>query len=400
MMGLILGSFAAIAGAQTAPKIASALPTDADWDRTVMVKSGLIMDERSGKVLWERDADRPMYPASTTKIMTALLLLEHSQPGQIITAHPAAAKVGESSMNIRPGERIPVKDMLYALMLRSANDGCVAVAYHVAGSLPAFIELMNARAQELGATNTRFNNPHGLNDTAHLTTARDLALMGREAMRYPLFRDIVRTKSVTIRRSINQGDRFIKSRNKWLFKDASADGIKTGYTRPAGHCYVGSAQRNGFRVITSLLNSPQWQEDHRQMLAYAFANYRIGKSVRPGERYVETPVVINGTPVPVAFPRAHHALVRQEEPAPFTELALNGNATLPLQRGDSVGKLIVTDEDGFRQEWPLVAAEDVAAPPPLARITTRPDATWLLWLGGATAAYVVVKRRGRKRFGI
>ena len=147
------------------------------WD--VSAKSAVAIVASSGKVLWSKNANASMYPASTTKIMTGLLLVEKCLPSDIITAPPDIETVKEATMHLKPGEKITAHDMLYALMLRSANDGAYATAIHISGSVSAFAKLMNERARQIGCTNTHFNNPNGLNDILHTTTAHDLALMAR-----------------------------------------------------------------------------------------------------------------------------------------------------------------------------------------------------------------------------
>src|SRR5580704_7917858 len=182
-------------GLAALPVLGSDLP-----NLDVTAPSAIVISAETGQVLWSKDADTPRYPASTTKIMTALLLIERCKPDEIITAPKGIKTVGESSMHLEEGEQITAHDMLYALLLRSANDGCVAVADHISGSVPAFVAMMNARALELGCTHTHFDNPNGLNDTKHWTTAHDLALIAREAMTHPEFRDAAKTKKYQIHR--------------------------------------------------------------------------------------------------------------------------------------------------------------------------------------------------------
>jgi D-alanyl-D-alanine carboxypeptidase len=193
-------------------------------------KAGVIMEEKTGKVIWQRDPDTPRYPASTTKIMTTLLMLENLKPDDVIVAPSDVKNVRESSMGLKPGERVRVKNMAYALMLRSANDGCYAVAVAMDGSVQKFAQRMNKRAAEIGCKNTHFANPNGLNDKKHLTSAFDLCLMGREAMQREDFREVVGTKRKLIDRSLNFADRTMINKNKILWKEAGADGIKTGWT--------------------------------------------------------------------------------------------------------------------------------------------------------------------------
>ncbi len=229
----------------------------------VTADSAIILDAQSGKVLWGKDMETARFPASTTKIMTALLLIEHCRPDEVITAPPGVDKVEGASLHLVPGEQVTAGEMLYALLLRSANDACVAVADHISGSVPAFCQLMNQRAVQIGCTNTHFDNPNGLNDDKHTISAHDLALVARTAMQYQEFRAVVGIRKHVILRSINQQDRTLVSKNKYLSMDPTADGIKTGWTREAGQCYVGSATRNGYRIITVMLHGTDWKKTMR-----------------------------------------------------------------------------------------------------------------------------------------
>ncbi|AIE86966.1 D-alanyl-D-alanine carboxypeptidase family protein [Fimbriimonas ginsengisoli] len=331
----------------------------------VVAKSAIIIDATTGKVLWAKDAETPRYPASTTKIMTGLLLIENRLPTDIITAPGDVMNVKEASMHLKPFERVSARDMLYALMLRSANDGCYAVACDIAGSVPKFAQMMNERARQIGCTHTHFDNPNGLNDPLHYTSAHDLARIAREAMKRPEFREVVRTYKKSISRSINSKDCTMVNHNKWLPKDPTADGIKTGYTVPAGHCYVGSATRNGYRVITVVMNSPHWQQDHQNMLKWAFDGYARLPLVQKDSE-VGTPPVLGGVKdkVAVATVESVDSLVSRAklppngQPPMRTEFAEPLRA--PIKRGQVVGTLVVTDPEGFEQRVPIAATEDVA----------------------------------------
>lgn len=326
----------------------------------VSAKSAVLMDAENGRVLWCKDPDTPRYPASTTKIMTALLLIERAKLDDVIVGPPGIDKVGEASMHMKVGEKVPARDMLYAMMLRSANDGCVAVATHVAGSVPAFVSLMNERAKACGATHTRFNNPNGLNDPFHTTTARDLALIGREAMRNPVFREVVRTPKYQIRRTINVKDKWMKTRNKWLRKDPTADGIKTGYTVPAGHCYVGSATRQGFRLITVVLDSDHWQKDHQNLLKWGYDRFVRSAKLEPnrsvGEQRVGDQIVAVAPVSPLYVLKRKHTY----DPTPTFE----PDPSLPkeIKPGDKIGKIVLRDDSGFQAEQIAVAVRVENAP--------------------------------------
>jgi D-alanyl-D-alanine carboxypeptidase (penicillin-binding protein 5/6) len=294
-----------------------------------------------------------------------MLLIEHCTPDEVITAPEDVSKVREASMHLKPGEKVTARNMLYALMLRSANDGCYAVAVHIAGSVEAFAKMMNERAKELGCTHTHFHNPNGLNDVLHYTTAHDLALMGRAAMRYPQFREAVRTYKIQIDRSIDLKDRVMVNHDKYLLKDPSADGIKTGYTVPAGHCFVGSSNRNGFRVITVVMKSDHWQLDHQNLLHWAYGRFEVKEHAPEGEIVASASVyggaqatVLGalGEPLDVVGPRGAALNVSKT----FEPLS---NLSAPIKKGQKVGDYIVRDGDGFSQTVPVLATADVSMSP-------------------------------------
>jgi serine-type D-Ala-D-Ala carboxypeptidase (penicillin-binding protein 5/6) len=327
----------------------------------VTAKSAIIVDAESGKVLWARDAETARFPASTTKIMTALLLIERCMPDDVIVAPGDIQKIQESSLHLKPGEKVTAREMLYALMLRSANDGCVAVARHISGSVPKFAELMNKRAKELGCTNTKFNNPNGLNDPLHTTTAHDLAIIARKAMEYDLFREVVKTRKHRIVRSINKDDLTLVSHNKWLAKDPTADGIKTGYTIPAGKCYVGSATRNGYRIITVVLKSQDWQADHKQMLEWAFANHDRRQVQSQGDEVTRVPVSggEQGEIPAIVGNDVHQVFVKGTPPEVTVTTALDKQLEAPVVQGQKIGTVTFTDRTGWTTTAPLLAGANV-----------------------------------------
>lgn len=316
-------------------------------------KGACIIEEKTGKVLWSRDKDTPRYPASTTKIMTCLLMLENYKPDDIITAPADVTKVKESSMNLKPGERVRVKSMAYALMLRSANDGCYAIAKQMDGSVAGFAVRMNKRAKEIGCEHTHFANPNGLNDKNHTISPLDLCLIAREALKRPDFREVVRTQKKVIDRSINYKDRLMVSRNKYLWKDASADGVKTGWTIPAGHTYVGSATRNGTQFVTSIMNSPHWMDDHKKMLDWAFATYETRLVEKAG------PVTFKNLTMAAELKDDVYACVHREG-NDHIESVFKPNQKTGWHKGDVVGTMDVTDGDGYTQHIPVYATEDAS----------------------------------------
>lgn len=367
----------------------------------VTAKSALILDAETGKVLWSKNGDAHMFPASTTKIMTGLLLVERCLPTDILSAPKDILTVGESSMHLQPGEKVCAKDMLYALMLRSANDGAYAVAVNLGGNIPNFAKMMNDRAAAIGCTNTHFTNPNGLHDPNHYTSAHDLALIAREAMKYQAFRDAVKTTKYKITRSINKQDLSMVSRNKWLKKDLTADGIKTGYTVPAGHTYVGSATRDGYRIITVVMKSEHWQLDHQEMLNWAF-KYHEHTVVQQKGSQVSTAAVSGGKAKEVTLvcgeqvldmvPKGTQAKVQWTFDVPK-------DVPAPIKAGQSVGSATVTDDTGWSVKVPLLAGEDVEKASPLAIAGSSPLSFGMLTGTLCFGAYFMrSKARRRMKF--
>lgn len=365
---------------------------------SVTALSAIAIDGASGKILFSKDPDAARFPASTTKIMTGLLLVEHCKPDDIITAPWDVKLVKESSMHLKPFEKLRAKDMLLALMLRSANDGCYAVAVHLAGSVEKFAEMMNARAREIGCTGTHFHNPNGLNDPQHYTTAHDLALIGREAMKNPWFASVVKTYRVKIARSMNQADVWMVNHNKRLPKDPSCEGIKTGWTVPAGRCFVGSTSRDGWRAITVVLKAKDWQADTTKLTDWVYGRYEKRDQVEPDQVLAEPSVTNGQIPTVAVVPqREAYNLVPKGTPtdASSHEVRLDP-VTAPVVKGQQLGELVLRDQDGFEQRIPLVANNDVAAnPSPLSAATRRGGNG--LWLGAAMLGGVMYLRGKTRR---
>lgn len=365
----------------------------------VAAAGAICLDADSGKVLWAKDAETPRYMASCTKIMTALLLIERGKLTDQIIAPPDIEKTGESSMHLKPGEKVSVQDMLYAMMLRSANDGCVAVADYVAGSVPKFVDLMNERAAQIGCKHTHFMNPNGLHDPMHYTTAHDLALIAREAMKNPVFREVVKTQKHKIARSIDKADLWMVSRNKWLKKDYTADGVKTGYTVPAGHCYVGSATRDGWRVITVMLNSDHWQVDNQNLLNWSFTHFETKEVAKPGVA-VGTVSVSGGkeSHVPVGLAEPIRMAVRKggAEPA-FTVDAQP--LVAPVKPGQDAGTVLVRDADGYTLTVKAVALNEVANSPIAAAKAAAKGGTTSFWVGALIlgGGGLAIRNRSRRK---
>ncbi|MCW5938135.1 MAG: D-alanyl-D-alanine carboxypeptidase [Fimbriimonadaceae bacterium] len=363
--------------------------------------SALVVERRTGQVLWAKDPERRLFPASTTKILTAMLLAEQTMPDDKITAPLDVKKVTGSSLNLKPGEQVSSRDMVFALMLRSANDACYAVAVHIAGSESAFAELMNRRARELGCTGSQFRNPHGLNDPQHWTTAHDLALIARKALEYPAVAEAARTIKREIGRSLNEKDRVLVNRNKWLKEDPTATGIKTGWTIPAGKCFVGSAERDGTEIVTVLLKGTDWLEDQKRLVAWSFDSFAPGDVVAIGQALGEAPVVdgVRGA-VSLVAKEPVRRLVRKGVATPVQSMVWLGSGPLsaPIKSGSPAGHVEIRFWDGMRVKVPVVAGEDIEEAHQWLAAMAGPGGMALgLGLVGAATAMRAKSRRWARR---
>ena len=238
---------------------------------SVSAQSAILIDGNSGVVILEKQADIRLPMASTTKIMTALVALENASLDTVITVDPRAVGVEGSSIYLVEGEQLTLEQLLYALLLESANDAATAIAIGVAGSVEAFADLMNQTANRLGLENTRFQNPHGLDHSEHYTTARELAIIAREALKNPTLASITATRKTTIPHSGNDGVRLLVNHNRLLREYDGAIGVKTGFTKRSGRCLVSAAERNGATMIAVTLNAPDDWRDHTALLDYGFS---------------------------------------------------------------------------------------------------------------------------------
>ena len=237
----------------------------------------ILVDAQTGRVLYEKNPDEQGLIASTTKIMTALVVCEQCNVLDRMRIPREAVGIEGSSMYLQEGEVLTVQELLYGLMLRSGNDAAVALAIYCGGTVEGFAELMNDKARILGMTNTHFENPNGLDSPGHYSTARDLAILTAYAMKNPIFSKTVSTKSVTV------GNRVLKNHNKLLWQVEGADGVKTGYTKAAGRILVSSAQRDGRRLICVTMNDPDDWADHSALLERGFCQYTIRQIVDKGD---------------------------------------------------------------------------------------------------------------------
>ena len=243
----------------------------------VSAERAILMDAATGRVLYERKADERSLIASTTKIMTALVVCEQCNVLDRVRIPKEAVGIEGSSMYLREGEVLTIQELLYGLMLQSGNDAAVALAIYCGGTVEGFAELMNDKARQMGLANTHFVNPNGLDAPEHYSSARDLAVLASYAMENPIFARTVSVKSVKI------GQRHLTNHNKLLWRVEGADGVKTGFTKAAGRILVSSAVRDGRRLVCVTINGPDDWNDHRALLEDGFSRYRIQTLIRAGE---------------------------------------------------------------------------------------------------------------------
>ncbi len=244
-------------------------------DVNTSAKACVVIEANSGRILYEKNPNQQLPEASTTKIMTALVVAENCNIDEVVEIPRQAQGVEGSSIYLRAGEHLTVKELLYGLMLQSGNDCAVALALHAGGSIDTFADMMNEKARELGCTNTNFTNPHGLPDDNHYTSAHDLGLIACAAMNNDIVKEIVSTQKVLISNEGYDYQRVILNKNKILKQFDGANGVKTGYTKKAGRCFVGAAEREGMQLVVVLLNCGPMFEDSMTIMENCFNNYEM-----------------------------------------------------------------------------------------------------------------------------
>lgn len=334
----------------------------------ISAASAILIDADSGRVIGQKDADTRRAMASTTKIMTALVAMQSLPLDATVEVSAGAVGIEGSSVYLYPGEMLTAEELLYAILLESANDAAAAIAIASAGSIEAFAAQMNEAAAGLGLSDTHFTNPHGLWDENHYTTARELAAITRAALAIPTFRTIVSTYRRTIPLRGDEGARLLLNHNKLLRLYDGAIGVKTGFTKKSGRCLVSAAERDGVTLIAVTLNAPDDWRDHAAMLDYGFAQsrrYTLGEagtltySLPVAGGVSEAVTVANTLPLAVTLPA--------DAPEPTLTVELPRMLVAPVTEQVEVGRLIWRSGEEVVGESPLVTAYAVAA-----REDTRP----------------------------
>ena len=246
--------------------------------RALSAQKAIVLDATTGRILFEKNADTRSLIASTTKIMTALLVCEQCNVLDRMRIPKEAVGIEGSSMYLQEGEILTLQELLYGLMLSSGNDAATALAIYCGGTVEGFAQLMNDKARSLDLRDTHFVNPHGLDAPEHYSSARDLAVLAAHAMQNPIFAKTVSAKSVTV------GSRTLHNHNKLLWRLEGANGVKTGYTKAAGRILVSGAARNGRQLIAVTINAPNDWDDHTAMHEHGFSKYSVREIVYEGQK--------------------------------------------------------------------------------------------------------------------
>jgi len=362
------GAVSAVEPLQASSLVEAEPASESKIDLAPNARSAVLMDADTGTILFEKNAHEKLPPASITKIMTMLLVVEAIEDGKLawgekVRASEHAASMGGSQIYLEPGEEMTVSDLMKGVALASGNDASVALAEKVAGSEELFVEMMNERARQLGMKNTRFANSSGLPAKDHVSTAYDIALMSRELLKHEeitkytgLYQDYLRKDS--------DNPFWLVNTNKLVRFYTGADGLKTGYTSEAKFCLAATAKRGDMRVIAVVLGEPNSKtrnEEVAKLLDYAFSQYNTVPIVKKGETLGELRIAkgeVNR--LPINADRNYSVLVRKgAQSGNIRHEVMLEELKAPLTKGQPVGKIVVYGDDRPIKEFVLTAPRDV-----------------------------------------
>ncbi|WP_018131385.1 D-alanyl-D-alanine carboxypeptidase family protein [Effusibacillus pohliae] len=328
--------------------------------------AALLMDVKSGQILFQKNADEKRFPASTTKIMTLLLTMEAVQSGQkkltdVVPVPPEAYNIEGSSVWLDPKEKFTLQDMIKFIAVPSANDACVATAIFIAGSEQAFVQRMNEKAKQLGMNSTHFADTNGLHNPDHYTTARDLAIAARELItKYPQILEFTKVKEFELR----DGKNKFENTNHLIGKYDGMDGLKTGFTDQAGYCLVSTAERNGFRLLGVVMGAKddlQRQSDTTKLLDYGFTNYvskRMAEKDKPLAQKANIPDAKQEEVEVAPVQDFYVTLKNGDEQGIETKFVWN-NAAAPIKKGQVLGKMQLVKNGQVLNSVDVAATQDV-----------------------------------------
>ncbi len=325
----------------------------------VSARSATLYQPEIKKVLYSKNGDERMPMASTTKIMTGLVALENCELSDKIKVDSSAVGIEGSSAYLKAGEVVTAEELIYALLLQSANDAAVALACYIGDDTEGFVDMMNRRAEEIGANDTHFTNPHGLDDDEHYTTARDLALITAEALKNGSFKQIVST----YKKSFSDGERtrIYVNHNKLLKRYDGCIGVKTGFTRKSGRCLVSAAERDGLTFVAVTLDAPDDWNDHASLFDFGYERLEKITFAKDGEFAYKIPLIDGKKDnIVVSNPLGADVIIDKGDHQVEKHLKLVKFAVAPINQGDILGEAIYTLDGEEAARVNIVATETVA----------------------------------------
>ncbi|MPL58544.1 D-alanyl-D-alanine carboxypeptidase DacB [bioreactor metagenome] len=330
----------------------------------ISAKTAILLDAKTGQIIYDKQGSLRCAPASTTKILTAIIAIESGRLDEVVTVSARAAGTGGSSLQLYANQKIPLRELVTGLMLRSGNDAAVAIAEHLAGSVDNFVLLMNHTAQQLGAYNSHFRNPNGLNAPGHFSTAFDLAWMARYALTNKEFADIVNTRETTIEWLDHKGhsrDRNLRNTNKLLWMLEEADGVKTGTTGEAGPCLVSSATLGSQKLIAVVLHDHSRWYDSMKLLKYGFDNFDLYEYAEQDAVLAPLAVEKGTQPTLDAIVASPAALVVPTDDFQYVtvEVDLPEKIKAPVYKGQKIGEIVFFVREKAVKSVDLIAGQEV-----------------------------------------
>lgn len=392
----------------------------------ILAETAVVIDAKTGQVLYDKNMNEQREPASTTKTITALLALENLDLSKTVIIDAETPFTEGSRIYLLEDENVTVEQLMYALLLESANDAAVALGKEIAGSVPAFADMMNTRAKELGAKNTHFVNPNGLHEEGHLSTAYDLAMIAKAAMKNEEFRKFVSTYRYVIPATNKQDTRYLYNTNRLIYDERTkvlvngvmrpakydgAIGIKTGYTSHAGGCLIAGAKQGDTELISVVMKSTDAGRfaDSIALLDYAFANYKSVKTMDAGTILGEIPVKHGSERKVQVISKedAYATLPIEASPSLInTKIKLDDKVQAPVAKGQKIGEVEIYEGDQLIGKVDAVTTADIPEGGVLsiigisdeaAKVIERVLASVLILVVLLFAAYIVLKRRQIRR---
>ena len=341
------------------------LPVKAD-DLASSAKSAILIDASSGKIIFEKNSHEKLAPASMTKMMSMLIIIENIEKGVIhwddmVTASANASGMGGSQILLETGEEMSVSDLFKGIAVASGNDAVVALAEAIAGTEEAFVEMMNKRAVELGLSDTNFKNPHGLNETNHYSSAYDMAMIAKELSRHDKVFEYTSIYEDYLRPNTNR-KLWLVNTNKLVRFYKGVDGLKTGYTKEAGYCLTATANK-GFRIIAVAMGEPTSEarnKDVSAMLDYAYAKYKLDKILDKKKKKKRVPVEKSKNRYAYIVPKEDIAVLNEKTINKEYSYNINvNNLKAPIKAGDEVGMIDIIEDGNILNTYPLTVEQDI-----------------------------------------